>query len=182
MKKITVILLVLVLALTFSACAKPSSGSGTSSDSTNGLADTGAAAGTNGTVSGEDQGWIKFDLPDGFEVVRESDQYITVINTKNNKQFIRLTRDYLMGRSLEDLAYGQISNNAEKYSKGADGYFSGISWKVVNYTENGVECRMFFGLAGDGDHFIRITATGLTENDFALQIIMGHLIIDVSEL
>jgi hypothetical protein len=41
---------------------------------------------------------------------------------------------------------------------------------------------MFFGLAGDGDHYIRITATGLTENDFALQVIMGHLVINLEEL
>ena len=129
-----------------------------------------------------DFGWVKFDLPDGYITVKESEQYITIQNAKNSKQFVRLTRDYLMGRTLDDLSFEQISNNTSKYSKGADGYFSGFSWNVVNYEENGMECRMFFALAGDGEHYLRVTAIGLTENDFALQVIMGHLVINLEEL
>jgi hypothetical protein len=179
MKKIITLLLVLLLVSSLFACSKPTS-SDTEAETTkaaNNVADT-----QSGAPSDEDLGWIQLDVPDGFVIVKESDQYITVINQNDKNQFVRFTRDYLMGRTLDDLSFAQISNNTSKYSKGADGYFSGFSWNVVNYQENGADCRIFFALAGDGEHYLRVTAIGLTENDFALQVIMGHLVINLEEL
>ena len=180
MKKVITLLLVFVMAVSLFACTAPSSGGDTPADVT--TVSNNAAGNQTGAPKEEELGWIQLDIPDGFVVVKESDQYITVQNANDKNQFVRFTRDYLMGRTLDDLSFEQISNNTSKYSKGADGYFSGFSWNVVNYQENGADCRIFFALAGDDEHYLRVTAIGLTENDFPLQFIMGHMIIDLAKL
>ena len=186
MKKTLILVLALLLVLfPLAACGanstteKSSDAAASANESAQNVAQSSSDPGT--AVEG-DYGWVKLDVPDGYVYVKESDQYVTLQNATDSKVFVRIARDYLMGRSIEEVALTQISNNTEKYRKGADGFFSGLSWKVVDFEQNGQECRMLFAECGDGEHYLRVTAFGLTENDFALQVILGNIRLDLSQL
>ncbi len=129
-----------------------------------------------------DFGWIRLDIPDGYIYVKEAEYYVTIQNETDSKQFVRIAYDYIMDRTLEQVVLTQISNNTEKYFKGADGAFSGFSWQVINFEQNGQECRMLFCECGDDIHYLRVTAFGLTENDFPLQVILGNISIDPEKM
>lgn len=187
MKK-TILMTALAVILTVSLAACGGKAADTASTTDTGVqttaaettADSGSADPS--AINTADGGWIKLDIPGGYKQIKESDQYITIQNESNTNQYVRITRDYLMDRTLDDMVRGQISNDPGKYSKGADGAFSGFEWQVVNYQSNGLDCRMLFCLCGDGDHYLRVTAIGLTENDFALQVILGNITLNASEL
>ena len=185
-KTILVILAALLVLLAFAGCGKANSDTeqsapASSTDASAQNSEKPASSDPAGAGAG-DFGWIRLDIPDGYIYVKEAEYYVTIQNETDSKQFVRIAYDYIMDRTLEQVVLTQISNNTEKYFKGADGAFSGFSWQVINFEQNGQECRMLFCECGDDTHYLRVTAFGLTENDFPLQVILGNISIDPEKM
>lgn len=192
-KKLFAVLSAAVMLTSLAACTDSGQGSGDVSPSqketeTMSVTETEAAAeDTTVAPAAEivtmDFGWVHFEAPAYFIDTQESEQYVTLINENDKNQMVKISRDILYpDQTIDFLVMQQISNNTEKYEKGADAAFGGFSWQTVNFRENGLENRMFFADAGDGEHFLKLTAFGLTENDYALQVITGSIAVDAAQL
>ena len=134
-KTILVILAAMLVLLTLAGCGKANSDTeqsapASSTEASAQNSEKPASSDPAGASAG-DFGWIRLDIPDGFIYVKEAEYYVTIQNETDSKQFVRIAYDYIMDRTLEQVVLTQISNNTEKYFKGADGAFSGFAAVMI---------------------------------------------------
>ena len=143
---------------------------------------TGNASGDDFDVQTLDYGWIRLEAPGSFMGERDPDYLVTLKNTANAKQYVTIEYADLQDGTIDAVAAVQTSAEPGKYSIGPEGFFSNIQWTVLNYQENGLESRLYFALAGDGVHYIRLNAVGLMEEDFEFAVILGNIVLNPGEM
>jgi hypothetical protein len=183
--KILALLCALALMLSLAACGgsteqpqAPAQG-GNEPDPNAGAADTGADDGQ--IVVGDpepedtrlDYGWIKFQMPEGYEDAQESDSYLTIRSTENSYHVIKVFREYKGDKTVAEMAAEKLASS-DRYTPGETLTINGREWVTVNFTFNDNPSVFFFG-EGYDKYYIRVTVFEMTADEPAVQTLLSDI-------
>lgn len=136
-----------------------------------------ASASPTGTPVAGTFSWVKFDVPAGY-TADEADNKITAVNGNDKTVEFIVTREALetSKQSVDEIIEKQLAEDSAKYSNGGDAGFGDRVWKMVRYqNDSGKNSRIFYALAGDGKNYIKVDASGMTENDEDVKVVLASL-------
>lgn len=124
--------------------------------------------------------WVKFEMPEGYKDMAESDSYVTIGETENSKHIIKFFSGYLFDESIEEVVKEE-AEGSDSYTLDSAIEIEGRTWYPIRFTFNDNPSVKLYTDIGN-DCLCYLTIYEMEENEPAVQTVLKSIEFDTSTL